>query len=519
MNPISPDAENRVLALKLQGLSNREIHEKTDVSLGSISNITKKLEEKYDQEPDAVIEFHRQLKKSGITPSDIIKGSIISARLEQLKIREEELDFLSTVYSKCKDERIPPEELANHLKFLIDVKSSSKIPIKELASYHKNLHNQCVEISKKVGDLKEQKSSVEKQLLIISQAKGKITKDMQEYYSVKKSLDSHHIILSDLEKLVTMLNQARENKYNIGEIGNYLKQERGIRGSVKQHTSRLGELEIEIKSKSKQHSDISNKLSLITKKYEHLSLVIKAIEDLFSKGLDPSAILHWNKILTSSGSTPESLIKDLDDYANLTETIKSKKENLDALKQEIAKLAPQVKALQLEKNSLEASISTMEQYFSKTIEQAKEKVENSINKISVKSQQEIISYSNTAKENLTMFSVESKKEMVQYAKDTQNQLNDISSTAKSEIESVKSEIINLVSELQNTSEEFGKMEAIIPLLKIISGRTITKAEICMSLDSLLQYIQNCKEIQNHTRLKNSLADLQRQVKLQIAISA
>lgn len=509
MNNTSPETEKQVIALKLQGFSNREINKETGASIGTVSNIFTKFTETYGQEPESIMEFYRQLKKSGITASDVIKASITHAKLKRLKINEEELDFLSKVYSKCKDEGIQPEDLAKHAKSLLDVQTSSDISLKELPSYYEKMHNQYLDLAKTVEDLEEKELVLQKKLSSILQDKDKIANEVQEYHLVKKKLDNHNITISNAENLATMLNQAKENKFNIGEIKNYLLEERGLLGSMKQLTSNLARLEREIQDKSKQLAEVSNKLDLITKEYKHLSSVIDIIENLSSKGINSTAILQWNEILISSGSTPKSLIKDLGDYTSLEEVIKSNEKTLDTIQEEMAKLMPQVKALKLEKSSLEASIDKITLYITNTIGKVSEKAENVLNKLHTRSQQELISCSQTARENMTRVLDETTKETVQCSKNIQAESKEILSTTKSEI-------MDLVYNLQNISEEFGRMDALTPLFKIISKRPVSREEGLVAFESLIQHIQNWTEMPDSLGLKNSLKNLQSQVKLHLA---
>ena len=131
--PIPDHIRSAIINAWMSGKSRDKIAPEVNISTGSVSNIIEQWEHKIGVfDAKNLRELGLALKKAGITPVQCANGLRIYNILNQLGIDDDHLfDFLKKLYNECKEQRLPPADIARLVKVINDypeINSLNEIP-------------------------------------------------------------------------------------------------------------------------------------------------------------------------------------------------------------------------------------------------------------------------------------------------------------------------------------------------------------------------------------------------------
>lgn len=121
---------------------------------------------------------------------------------------------------------------------------------------------------------------------------------------------------------------------------------------------RLNRLQTQIESKELEAENWQAKEEALRRKYSDLKETIDAVRALRAKNIQDSQIITWRQILTRV-QTIEQFGEELAKYANMTELLNSKKEEIESNESNLAKLQSQVETMQKEKVKIGSAIESL----------------------------------------------------------------------------------------------------------------------------------------------------------------
>lgn len=102
----SKEIEYSVMELYVSGDNFQEISAQVGVSVGYVSSVKEKYEEKLGKgDLDATHEFTKKLRKLGISPQQALIGARTFSLLEENKLKSEELELFLKKVSKIMEEK------------------------------------------------------------------------------------------------------------------------------------------------------------------------------------------------------------------------------------------------------------------------------------------------------------------------------------------------------------------------------------------------------------------------------
>ena len=538
---IPPEIETEVIRLYLTGLTRDDIASKTNISKGSVSNLITKFSEQLGRlELDATRKLTVNFRKIGITAVEAFAGARISNVLKMLGLDDDQLhSFLSTVYDECKKIDLHPTTLVGCAAKLLQLQTSSDVPVEEIPDNYEKLLNEIQTLKQKIITLTQEARQAKCSYEQAVNNKNLTLEILKEYAKSREELIERGVEIEDLPKLANMLDQASHLKFDTKEIIEYIKQEKHfdqriidlqneIEGLVNEERSLIerakklkaeidaqqflvSELEmltsigvtsgyleelhrvingigkaqgidstdamqkfkddilnhydeklglerilIEIKegvsSNSKELDSLELKLENLKLKYKQMTDAIHIVEQLEKEGISPKLIACWNRILTLSNVTPENLEQELRIYGDLNKGITKTKQQINRMQKEERSLESVIKTLANQKEELEASIRHTKEFTIRQLKEVGEEAKNSIQTVT---------------------------------KSTADSIAVVTSDAKKDLENIISSLDSIVTEVSKASEDFGRLEALKPIHRIISECKGEKHEVYPAILVLL----------------------------------
>ena len=136
---ISDAFKSAVIQQWLEGIARDTIAANNDLSGGGVTNIINEWKQGLGSSvADDLRELAVALKKIGITPAQCALGSRVTKIMINLGVKENGFEaFILDTYNRCKDLGLTPENIAFHLKDLLDFSTTYAIPFSQIPKYVK----------------------------------------------------------------------------------------------------------------------------------------------------------------------------------------------------------------------------------------------------------------------------------------------------------------------------------------------------------------------------------------------
>jgi hypothetical protein len=128
------------------------------------------------------------------------------------------------IYNRCKDLGISPENIADHLKDLLEF-SKTTVPLSQIPNYIKQKEDEKTKLEKEIQKLKEEigsldleKSVSETSRDILLQNERITVAELRWYSNVKAELEKHGIPVNDISEFVKTVNGIKRYGYDPGSV-------------------------------------------------------------------------------------------------------------------------------------------------------------------------------------------------------------------------------------------------------------------------------------------------------------
>ena len=131
--PTPEHIKSAIIDAWMMGKTRDKIASEFNISTGSVSNIIEQWQNRIGVfDANNLREWGLALKKAGISPIQCVDGLRITNITNQLGIDKDHLfDFLKKLYNECKEQRLPPADIARLVKVINDypeINSLNEIP-------------------------------------------------------------------------------------------------------------------------------------------------------------------------------------------------------------------------------------------------------------------------------------------------------------------------------------------------------------------------------------------------------
>ena len=471
--PYSPEIEQQVTEKYLSGESVREISESMGVSVGYVSNCIENFSSKLDKNTINVLhDFYKIIRKSGLNPKDAFSGYTVFSIISKYKLDVNLINsFAESVLLFAKQNELSAEQLVNLCKKLITVQSNSDVKLEELGEYCNTLVNDKKSLEEIITKLNDKYKQTENDLSNMLQKRNLTQKQVENIDNVISFLKKIDFDLSDLNSIHDMLQNAKNENYDVSKIINYLNQDKSLVFALQEKKSQLSEIEAKTTHLMKNHQSLSLRNENLTLRHDSMLKSIKSVEYLGKKGITAETISVWQQIFDSFGLEPDEFtreLKNIGDKNNLNRTLDDKKSKLN---KEIVRLEKKKSWLENNNDSLTSEISNGTEFGKKNLKKITDHAESQINHTIV----------------------HAKKSLDDFMKQNQNKINFSQKQFTDYFLELSLKLEELLECSHKAEHSLGKMESLQPLDDLINDKfdpVTSIPQIIIILDKLYVNIKD-----------------------------
>ena len=252
-----------MVELYVSGYSFQEIHEQIHVSVGYISSVKEKYNEKLGKgELEATHEFTKMIRKLGIYPQQLLSGARVFSLLQENKLKAEELElFLKKVSKIIQEKDFDLPTIIDVYEKVLILESKSKVSLEHLPAEYENLVNKATKLQKEVSEFTDTKNQAETELKTTLKNAKLTNESVQEFILIKNELQKNDIDFSNLPKLCTILKRTEEANFDSQKIIKHLEKESNYESIIARLEDKIRTLEANEANLQAKNEEISGKIS------------------------------------------------------------------------------------------------------------------------------------------------------------------------------------------------------------------------------------------------------------------
>ena len=175
---------------------------------------------------DEFRELATSFRKLGITPAGCALGFRVAMIMKRLGIKEDEFEsFILDGYNRCIDLGVAPENIASHLRDLMEFSKSNIIPLSKISDYieqkaeeKKKLEQEIQKLEDQIERLKEEKSVSEGLRNAALDNERMTAGDLKWYSDIRAELRDYHIPVDDLSLFANIIRNIKRYRYDPKEV-------------------------------------------------------------------------------------------------------------------------------------------------------------------------------------------------------------------------------------------------------------------------------------------------------------
>lgn len=254
----TPETILKVIFFTLNGFSRQEINNKTDVSLGKISDIWRTFATQIGEANfDALKNLGQFLRSKDITIMHWPDEFRIRQRLEKTGVNVDEFDaFVADVYVVCKEARVDASAIIKAFLNLKKLAQTTKIPLDQVNQYFAELYSKVENLKKTHASMISEITTVKKQRAVTLEENKTTLKILDDYINTKKQLKNQGISTSDLKTITNIFSELQKANWSTTVIMKHLTEETNYDRRI----SEKQRIEQELESSISKKSQIANEL-------------------------------------------------------------------------------------------------------------------------------------------------------------------------------------------------------------------------------------------------------------------
>lgn len=403
--PLSPEIEQQVNEKYLSGESVREISATLGVSVGYVSNCIENYSSKLEKTTiDAIHDFYKIIRKMGLPPKDAFSGYAVFSVLSQHKFDPLQIhSFIKSVLMFSKQNDLTAEQTVHLCKKLSAIQSSSDVALEELAEYCTKLVDKKKTLDETIAKLNQEHKQSKNDLSNFLQNKNLTLKQVENTDNALRFLENTGLDLTDLSLICNMLQNAKNENYDLSKILSYLNQDTSLITAIQEKQSKLSEIENKTKKSLKSHDELLLRHENLTLRHNSMLKSIKSVESLEKKQVSADMIFTWQQIFDSFGLEPDEFVRELNRIGDKGKLVSNLDNTKSKLAKDIARLEKKKSWLENHNDELTAEISNGTEFGKNNLQQITDNVESQISLVSthtVKSLDDLIKQ-NQSRLNLT----------------------------------------------------------------------------------------------------------------------
>ena len=166
------------------------------------------------------------MKRVGVTASQCALGFRVAMIMLNMGVKEDDFEsYILDIYNRCKNIGLPPENIASHLKDLVELSTTTNMPFSQIPNYVKQKADEKEKLEKEIKKLKAQIEILNLQKSYSESVRDQALQDermtaagLKWYSDIKAELRKYGIPVDDIPKFAKAVNGLRQYEYDVGKV-------------------------------------------------------------------------------------------------------------------------------------------------------------------------------------------------------------------------------------------------------------------------------------------------------------
>jgi hypothetical protein len=211
----------------LEGKPRNDIAAENGLSDGAVTNIVNEWKHNLGFSlADDLRELAVTMRRVGVSASQCALGFRVAMIMLNMGVKEDDFEsYILDIYNRCKNLGLSPENIASHLKDLVDFSTTDAIPFSQIPNYVKQKTEEKEKLEKDIKKLKAQieilnlqKSYSESVRTQALQDERMTATELKSFSDIKAELRKYGIPVDDIPKFAKAVNGLKEYGYDVGKI-------------------------------------------------------------------------------------------------------------------------------------------------------------------------------------------------------------------------------------------------------------------------------------------------------------
>jgi hypothetical protein len=218
---------------------------------------------------DEFRELATSFRKLGITPARCALGFRVAMIMKRLGVKEDEFEsFILDGYNRCIDLGVAPENIASHLRDLMEFSKSNIIPLSKISDYieqkaeeKKKLEQEIQKLEDQIETLKEEKSVSEGLRNAALDNERMTAGDLKWYSGIRAELRDYHIPVDDLSLFANIIRNIKRYGYDPKEVISEFSNLKNLEYKQRVFTEAATNLDVRVGTLVKTCNDLVQKIN------------------------------------------------------------------------------------------------------------------------------------------------------------------------------------------------------------------------------------------------------------------
>jgi cell division protein FtsB len=270
-----PDhTKSLVIQQWLQGVQRDLIAANNGVSAGAVTNVVNEWRRGLGS---AIIDDLRELgvtfRKVGITPAQCALGFRIAMMIAKLGVKkEDDLEpFILHVYNNCIDLGISPDNVASHIKDLLEFSKNTNnnaVPLSQISDFIQQKTNEKKKLEQEIQTLKDEIKTLNEEKLDSEHRRASAlyeenmtAVELKSYSDLKEELGQYRIPVHDVSKFAKAVLGISQKGYDVGKVIEEFSELESTRSNYWDYKDSIPDLKIKYDGLNQEYSELEQSVN------------------------------------------------------------------------------------------------------------------------------------------------------------------------------------------------------------------------------------------------------------------
>src|ERR1041385_3221967 len=258
----------------LQGVQRDLIAANNGLSAGAVTNVVNEWRRGLGS---AIIDDLRELgvtfRKVGITPAQCALGFRIAMMMAKLGVKkEDDLEpFILHVYNNCIDLGLSPEDVASHIKDLLEFSKNTNnnaVPLSQISDFIQQKTNEKKKLEEEIQILKDEIKTLNEEKLDSEHRRASAlyeehmtAVELKSHSDLKEKLGQYGIPIDDISKFAKVIHGISQKGYDVGKVIEEFSELESTRSKYWDYKASIPDLKIKYDGLNQEYSELEQSVN------------------------------------------------------------------------------------------------------------------------------------------------------------------------------------------------------------------------------------------------------------------